>query len=151
MRAFLLALPLLAPPAAAELRLAPLFQEHAVLQREADVPLRGWTEPGAEVTVTAGWDPEPHKGRADDRGAFSVILRTPRAGGPHSLVVAAGGEEVRLANVLAGDVWIASGQSNMQWSLAESAGGEEAAAAADDARLRFFTVEPAAAAAEEDD
>ncbi len=145
----LCALLALAAPAAADLRLAPLLQEHAVLQRETTVPVRGWTAPGAEVTVTADWSAEPRSARADARGAFSVPLRTPEAGGPYALIVSAGGEELRLADVLVGDVWIASGQSNMQWPLFQAAGGEEAAAAASDARLRLFTVEPAFAAAEE--
>ena len=149
--AFLAALALVTPAAAAELRLASVFGPHAVLQRETAVPVRGWTQPGADVLVAPGWTEAVFTGRADERGAFRVPIRTPEAGGPYAVAVSSGGEEVRLDDVLIGDVWLASGQSNMFWPLVETEGGEEAVAGASHARLRLFTVERAASAAEEED
>jgi sialate O-acetylesterase len=141
----------LARPCGAELKLSALFGDHAVLPRETKVLVRGSSEPGAEVTVAPGWTDSVFQGRADERGRFAVAIVTPAAGGPYTLGVSAAGEERVLADVLVGDVWIASGQSNMQWPLRESAGGEEETAAAHDPRLRLFVVEPTAALEERED
>lgn len=148
---FVFSLLALAAPCGADLKLAALFSDHAVLPRETTVLVRGSTEPGAEVRVAPGWTEGVFEGRADERGGFAVAITTPGAGGPFTLGVSAAGGERVLADVLVGDVWLASGQSNMQWPLGESAGGEEEAAAAQSPQLRLFTVPPSAALEEQAD
>jgi len=128
-----------------ELRLASLFTDSMVLQRETKVPVWGWTAPGREVSVRASWGGAPSVARADAEGRWSVHLETPAAGGPHELVVAAD-SEIRLRDVLVGEVWLCSGQSNMEWKLrpGELGGVMQAAeeiAAASHPRVRHFDVE----------
>ena len=94
------------------LRLPCLFSDGMILQREQPVKIWGWAEPETAVTVTfLGND---YFAKADNTGAWVAVLPPAAAGGPHTLEVSAGGEVVTLSDVLVGDVWLCSGQSNMQ-------------------------------------
>ena len=144
----LAALLLLASGAEArELRLAALFSDGMVLQRERDAPLWGWAEPGAEVRVRASWSESSFSTAADAAGRWRLTLPTPGAGGPHEVRVESGAEGVTIADVLTGEVWVASGQSNMEWTVHACADGiegyEARRAAMDLPRLRLFDVENA--------
>lgn len=112
--------------------------EGMVIQRGVPVPLRGTASAGAAVEVA--FDGERLETRADDAGRWRVVLAARVAGGPHELTVSAGGEAVRLRDVLVGDVWLCSGQSNMEWTLADSLGGAAEIAGADDPTIRHFKV-----------
>ncbi|MDP6539078.1 MAG: sialate O-acetylesterase [Planctomycetota bacterium] len=132
--------------AGCDLGLAGIFGEHMVLQRETTAPLWGRAEPGAVVTVTPGWSAEPVGVLADESGAWRVELETPAAGGPFSLVIESG-ERIELSDVLIGEVWLCSGQSNMEQSVADVRPGyigvrdsEVELAAADHPRIRLFNV-----------
>jgi len=117
MRAALLAA-LLAATNAQALELAGVFTDHMVLQREAPLRVWGQAEPGQPVRVQlAGHEASARTG-AD--GRWQATLAPLKAGGPHVLRVSAGSEQRALADVLIGDVWIAAGQSNMEWRLADS-------------------------------
>ncbi|MBX6362613.1 MAG: 9-O-acetylesterase, partial [Gemmatimonadetes bacterium] len=124
-----------APPA---LRLFPLFTDGVVLQRDAAVPVWGTAAPGAAVSVA--FRGTTHSVRADAAGAWRAVLPPQRAGGPYELTVTSGGSTVTLRDVLVGDVWVASGQSNMEFPLAQARNGREAVAAAHDSLLRQFYV-----------
>lgn len=127
MRAALLAA-LLAASNAHALELSGVFSDHMVLQR--DVPLRIWgqAEPGQRVRVQlAGREA---RAKADGDGRWRVQLSPLKPGGPHELLVSAGGERRTLSDVLIGDVWIAAGQSNMEWRLADTNGAASEIAAA---------------------
>ncbi len=124
--------------AGAELRLPGLFTDHAVLQRDIPVPVWGWADPAAEVTVAVAG--RAVTGTADAEGRWLVRVGPLEAGGPHEMLVSAGDERVRLQGVLVGEVWLASGQSNMEWPLRRTDNAEEAIAAADHPRIRLFTV-----------
>jgi sialate O-acetylesterase len=146
--ALLLAFPALASPgvAATDLRLAGVFGEHMVLQQQASAPLWGWAEPGAAVRVTPGWSAASTSTIAGTDGAWRVTLTTPAAGGPHRLVIESG-ERIELDDVLIGEVWLCSGQSNMEQSVADVRPGyigvrdsEAELAAAGHPRIRLFNV-----------
>ena len=113
----LLAGALLAPVAAqlhAEVRLPHLLSDHAVLQRQAPIHIWGWAEPGEKVTVTFR---EQHPATtADALGHWSVYLMPEKAGGPYTMQIA-GTNTITLSDLLVGDVWFASGQSNMEMPL----------------------------------
>ncbi|MBV8035492.1 sialate O-acetylesterase [Roseateles sp.] len=114
--------------AAQALDLAGVFADHMVLQR--DVPLRIWgrAEPGQKVQVQlAGRSAEAMAG---SDGRWRASLAPLKAGGPHRLQVSAGSEQRRLDDVLIGDVWVAAGQSNMEWRLADASDAAVAIAAA---------------------
>lgn len=119
---------LLAPaPAGGEPpRLADVFGDHMVVQRGVPMRVWGWAAPGIEVRAEMGG----HRGAgvADSDGRFVVELAALAAGGPHQLRVATGADATRVDDVLVGDVWIASGQSNMEWPLHDTLGGRAAIA-----------------------
>ncbi len=117
--------------------LHPLFTDHMVIQREISVPVWGWTNPGEEISVTlAGQSATATAGKD---GHWQVKLAPLQAGGPHELAVT-GSRVVTISDILAGDVWLCSGQSNMEWPVAASNNSEQEIAAADHSRLRLFTV-----------
>ena len=100
----------------ADLTLDTLFQDHAVLQRERAIPIRGVAKPGETVTATFG--AASVSGTAGADGRFSIELPAmPASLEPRELVVRAPSGEVRVRDVLVGEVWFCSGQSNMEWTV----------------------------------
>lgn len=130
---------LLVPLAAlAELRLHPLFSDGAVLQRDLALPIWGQAAPGAEVNVTFG----SARGSATaNAGGWWLVTLPPQSASAESrdLVATAGAESATARNVVVGDVWLASGQSNMDSPL-RSGSTAEALATATDPLLRHFIV-----------
>jgi len=124
--------------AAAQLRLPRLLADGVVMQRDARVPVWGWAAPGVRVRV--GFGGHAYDAVADAAGAWRVTLPPTHAGGPHRITIIAGGETRTVDDVLFGDVWVASGQSNMEWTLADAAHGPADAAAANDPMIRHFKV-----------
>ncbi|WP_369975414.1 sialate O-acetylesterase [Xanthomonas bundabergensis] len=137
---WLAALALAALPASAwaELQLPLLFADGAVLQR--DVPMRvwGWATPGARIQVRLDGGAASAVAAAD--GRWQAQLPAHAAGGPYVLEVQGDGARRRIGDVLVGDVWLASGQSNMEWPLAQARDGAREVAAANDPQLRHFKV-----------
>ena len=127
-------------PAAGALELHPSLSEHAVLQRDRPVPVWGTAAPGAGVLVRLGDDAAT--AFADEAGRWRVELPPREASAvPVALeVIEQGGGSVQVRDLLVGDVWLASGQSNMWWPVSRSAGAAEAAALTDDA-LRELKVD----------
>lgn len=98
------------------MRLANLFTDHAVLQRHTPVPVWGWTTPKQRVQVTLG--PYTAMTRAGEDGKFLARLPPMPAGGPHELqATTPEGERASIKDVMVGEVWICSGQSNMEWTV----------------------------------
>ena len=134
--------------ALAEVKLPGIFSDHLVLQSGVAAPVWGRAEPGEEVTVTfAG---QTQRTTADADGRWRLALRPTAAGVRGSLLVE-GRNRLAIQDVLVGEVWLASGQSNMQLRVNEAAGTAEAAAGADLPDIRIFTVaqRPASAAADD--
>lgn len=141
----LLAAVALAAPPAAGLELPALFGDHMVLQRGVEVPVWGTGRPGTEVTVTIAGQRQAARVAAD--GTWRVGLEAMTAGGPHELVVE-GDATLRFTDVLIGEVWLASGQSNMEMPLAgwgRVLDFEREIALADYPDIRLFQVERATA------
>lgn len=130
---------------AGELRLARLFSDHAVLQRERPVPVWGWASAGDRIAVSfAGQRAET---TADATGRWQVQLKPLKASfEPRRLTVAAGGETVSISDVLVGEVWYVGGQSNMDWRLVHSDGGQRAVAESDVPGIRLMLAEQDCAA-----
>ncbi|HYG06709.1 MAG TPA: sialate O-acetylesterase [Stenotrophomonas sp.] len=125
-------------PALAAPRLPLLFADGAVLQREQPIPVWGWASPGAKIAVSL--DGSRAEATTDAQGHWQVQLPAHAAGGPYTLQVQGDGATLRVADVLVGDVWLASGQSNMEFPLLKADGGAAAAAAANDPKIRHFKV-----------
>lgn len=96
--------------------LPPVFSDNMVLQQKADVALWGKSGPKEKVVISASWSKSKVAVRADEQGRWSARLSTPAAGGPYSITFD-DGEKLTLDNVLIGEVWICSGQSNMQMPM----------------------------------
>ena len=102
------------PPVMAQVKLNPLFTDHMVLQQKAEVPVWGKAAPGAEVTVTPSWSRKSVQAVADADGNWSVELQTPKGSFKEYTLTISDGTPVVLGDVLVGEVWLCSGQSNMQ-------------------------------------
>lgn len=107
-------------PPPSETRLGAPFCDHAVLQRGAEVPVWGWSAPGTQITVTFAGQTET--ATADDVGKWMVTLDPLKASfDPEEMVVSDDKEKtLTVKNILVGEVWMASGQSNMQWKTGKS-------------------------------
>ena len=132
-----------AAPAAAEVSLPPLFGEGMVLQRDRPIRVFGRADAGEEVRVALAGHGGAAKAGRD--GRWTVELAPLPAGGPHEMVIE-GTNRIVIGDVLLGEVWLASGQSNMEMAVASCRDFEAVKAAAVLPRLRQFTVRRAAAA-----
>jgi sialate O-acetylesterase len=120
------------------LRLASVFTSHMILQRGAPVPIWGWARPGEVVGVR--FTKQFKTASADANGRWLVTLDPLAAGTPFTLTVTAGDETVTIENVAVGDVWLASGQSNMEWPVSQAANAAGEIEAAHRSCIRLFTV-----------
>lgn len=139
----LLFLPLLAH---AEIKLPAFIADHMVLQRDTAVPVWGWATPGEAVTVSFAGQSKATK--SDEKGKWLVKL-DPLAASEESREMRIGSRVIK--DVLVGEVWLASGQSNMGFPLSSAHNPDPALASADDPLLRFFTVQNATAAEPQND
>ncbi|WP_310093753.1 sialate O-acetylesterase [Pseudoxanthomonas sacheonensis] len=123
----------------AKIALPLLFSDGAVVQRDQPLPIWGWATPGARIEVAL--DGRNAKATASGDGAWRVELPAHAAGGPYLLEIREnGGDATTVRDVLVGDVWLASGQSNMEWPVAQAKDAEREIASASDSRIRHFKV-----------
>ena len=99
---------------AESLRLAKIFSDCMVLQQQTDASIWGWAKPAAKVVVKPSWSSRSYTVKADNKGAWRIAVETPSYGGPYSIKVSCGKERLELKDVLIGEVWVCSGQSNME-------------------------------------
>jgi len=122
----------------AEVKLPKVFAEHMVLQRDKPVTLWGWASPGADLAVSLG---DQHQtAKADSNGRWAAKFKPLKAGGPFGVTIKGDGSEIELKDVLAGDVWVCSGQSNMEWSVKASDNAKEEIALANWPEIRLLDV-----------
>lgn len=110
------ALLMLSGAMSAKVVLPPMFSDNMVLQQQAETPIWGGAKPMKTVKVTTSWDGKTYETQADKEGKWKLTVRTPQAGGPYELTLTDGQKRV-LRNVMIGEVWICSGQSNMEMPL----------------------------------
>jgi sialate O-acetylesterase len=111
--------------------LAAIFADHAVLQRDRPIEIWGRAQPNEQVTVAL--DSYTRKAQADAAGAWAVTLPALRSGGRHSLTARTATRTQKVKDLLIGDVWLCSGQSNMEWTVRNTINaGSEAQHSADD-------------------
>ena len=97
----------------AAVRLPHFISDGMVLQQQTECKLWGWTDKNKTVRVTTSWDGKAYQVKADKTGRFEVKVLSPKAGGPFTITFNDGTEKL-LENVLSGEVWLCSGQSNME-------------------------------------
>ncbi|MBS0009941.1 MAG: sialate O-acetylesterase, partial [Bacteroidales bacterium] len=113
---FFLAIVIPGHSALSQLRLPAVIADSMVLQRNAEATIWGWDDPGAEVKVRAGWTLDEFVSTAGENGEWSVSIPTTIAGGPYNIYISGSGSIV-VKDILLGDVWICSGQSNMEYKI----------------------------------
>lgn len=96
--------------------LPPLFSDNMVFQQQTNAPIWGSAKANKKVTITASWNQEKIIVRADNKGEWRASLQTPEAGGPYTISIS-DGQTITLRNVLVGEVWLCSGQSNMEFPV----------------------------------
>jgi sialate O-acetylesterase len=128
-----------AGPAAADVVLPAVIGDHMVLQRETSAPIWGWAAPGERVRVEGGWPGATAETAADERGRWQVRIPTGAAGGPFTMTIS-GSTSITLENVMIGEVWICSGQSNMEWPVTRARNAAEEIDTAHHPGIRLFTV-----------
>ncbi|MBX3253613.1 MAG: sialate O-acetylesterase [Chitinophagaceae bacterium] len=99
----------------AEIRLPAVFSDNMVLQQQSNVTFWGWSSPGEKIFITTSWNNNTDSVKASASASWKLSVATPAAGGPYTVTLKASNTVV-LKNVLIGEVWVCSGQSNMQWS-----------------------------------
>lgn len=113
-----LLLSLLFMPATMEgkVKLPPIFDNNMVLQQQADVKLWGRAKKSSPVAITTSWNNKTYQTNADSQGKWMLTVSTPNAGGPYEIMFS-DGEALTLKNILIGEVWFCSGQSNMEMPM----------------------------------
>lgn len=128
----------------AEIKLPAIFGDYMVLQQQTDAPIWGKATPGKIVRLNVSWDKKSYSVRADQNGNWMIKVKTPKAGGPYEIIVS-DGSILKLKEVLIGEVWVCSGQSNMQMSMKGAynlpvMGSNEAIVTSKNPDIRLFTV-----------
>lgn len=141
--------------AKAEIKTAAVLGDNMVLQRNTEVKLWGKAKPGEKLIVTTGWNNARTKTICNEKGEWIVKMRTTEAGGPYTITIASSKEKVLLKNILLGEVWLCSGQSNMEMPIAGFTdqpinGSNDVLVDADNNNIRLFTVKKASFAIPQD-
>ncbi len=114
---FMLAMALIGVPASSKVVLPSVYTDNMVVQQLSTLRIHGKATPGSQVTLQTSWSRMAQQVEADATGEWYMEVGTPKAGGPHTLTFS-DGEELTLSNVMAGEVWLGSGQSNMEMPVA---------------------------------
>ncbi|MEZ4888282.1 MAG: sialate O-acetylesterase [Chitinophagales bacterium] len=126
----------------AQIELSQLFSDNMVLQRGIEVPIWGWASKGTEVELV--FQEKTYTAKPNDQtGRWEVKLPSMKAGGPYKMTIEGEGETINLQNIMVGDVWLCSGQSNMEWEVGNVNNAEQEIVNAKDDKIRHFKVSKA--------
>jgi sialate O-acetylesterase len=131
---------LLSAVVSADIRLPAIISDHLVLQAGGRVCLWGWADPNEEIKVRVSWRDVDWTIEADPDGKWIFQMLAPEVGGPYEIAFK-GKNTVTVKDILAGQVWVCSGQSNMEMALSRVANAEQEIAAAEVPQIRLFTVQ----------
>ena len=123
----------------ADVKLPAIFGDNMVLQQKSNAAVWGWADKDEQIEVLGSWMKSPVTAKADKDGNWDVKIKTPAAGGPFTLTVK-GKNTITLQEVLTGEVWVCSGQSNMEMSLNGINQADQEIQSADFPQIRLFTV-----------
>jgi sialate O-acetylesterase len=136
---------------AAPLKVHGIFASNMVLQRDKPIVVWGWAEPGKPVAVVLGKDKAEAKA-VGDKGRWEVTFPAREASAePQAMVVTTGSEKVAMDNIVVGDVWVMTGQSNMAFGLGKTQHADMESAQANLPLLRFFSIDPNEQSSPQDD
>ena len=129
-----------------DLKLPTIFSNNMIMQQQSVVSIWGWSKPNTKISINVSWNKKTFKTKSNDSGEWIYKIKTPKAGETHKISIGTNTELIYITNVLMGEVWIASGQSNMQMNLngymnEPIIGANDAIASSNNSQIRFFTVE----------
>lgn len=124
-------------PTIANVVMPHIFGDNMVVQRNIPIPVWGWAENGEKITIT--FHDQVFKTKADLNGNWKIVLKPEVAGGPYEMSVV-GKNKIIIKNILVGEVWLCSGQSNMEWSVEQSMDFENTKLQADNPFIRHIKV-----------
>mgnify|MGYP000848869458 FL=1 len=139
----------------AKIKVAPILGDNMVLQRNTEVKLWGTADPNQKLTLTTSWNKAKISTVANDKGEWLVKAKTTEAGGPFTVTITSGKEKVQLQNILLGEVWLCSGQSNMEMPMVgyndqPVNGSNNALAEAENCQIRLYNVKRVSIATPQD-
>jgi len=139
----------------AEIKVASILGDNMVLQRNTEVKLWGKASPNQKLVINTSWNKIVSSVTCSEKGDWLVKVKTTDAGGPYSISIKSGKESVVLKNILLGEVWLCSGQSNMEMPVTGMAsqpinGSNDALVDAENNNIRLFTVKKNAIASPQD-
>ena len=140
----------------AEIKLPALFTDNMMLQQNMEAPIWGWGNKNDMLQVFTSWDSKTYDVKVDKYGKWKTKLTTPKAGGTYEITIKQGTETKTIRNVLIGEVWLCSGQSNMEMPLKGFTGqpvkgGNEAIVHSTNNQIRFISVPRATVLESKDD
>lgn len=133
----------------AQVRLPSIIGDHMVLQQNSFVNLWGWCDVGEKIKLKASWDSTEYNAVGTVHANWSLKIRTPAAGGPHNISIT-GKNSITINDILVGEVWLCSGQSNMEMSAWGLKQYDNDVLAATNKSIRFFHIPRATAAFPQD-
>lgn len=126
-------------PVVGEIKVCPIFGDNMVIQQDTNIPVWGLADNDEKITVSGNWAKETVSAIADKSGRWTVRLRSPKAGGPYELKIQ-GSNQLVFKNVMAGEVWVCGGQSNMSFELSRCSNAASEIAKAANPNIRLFKV-----------
>src|SRR5688572_16185680 len=124
----------------AQLRMPVIFGDHMVIQKSTTVPIWGWAGATEDITINVSWDTTTIRTKTDNTTFWKASLQSPSAKGPYTITIKAGNEIEIIEDVLVGEVWLCSGQSNMEWSIEASGDGKQVMDKVNDPTIRLFDI-----------
>lgn len=139
----------------AQIKVASVLGDNMILQRNTEVSLWGKSKPNEKLTINTGWSNAKTVTLSNESGDWKAKVKTTNAGGPYTIIIATQREKVILNNILLGEVWLCSGQSNMEMPVAgfndqPVNGSNDMLVEADNNNIRLFTVQKASVATPQD-
>ncbi len=140
----------------AAIKLPALFSDNMMLQQQTEAPIWGWADKNQTIKIKTSWNAKTYEVKADSSGKWKTAVSTPVAGGPYSIEFTEGKEKVVVKNILIGEVWLCSGQSNMEMPLKGFQGqpvlnGNETIVHSTNKNIRFITIPRATVLTPNDD
>ena len=136
----------------AQVTLSGIFTDNMVLQRNDEVTMWGWGGLNEEISITTSWDAKIYQVTTSLSTKWELKMNTPEAGGPYTISVKGSSNEQVLQNIMIGEVWLCSGQSNMEWSANNGIdNAQEEIQNANYPDIRFYTVTKRTSNTEQDD
>jgi len=123
----------------ADVKLPAVIGDNMVLQQGEKISIWGWARPGEEVMISVSWHSMRWAVTADKEGKWAFKMNSPKVGGPYEMTIS-GKNVITIKNIMVGEIWVCSGQSNMQWPVKQLTNAEQEIAEANYPDIRLFTV-----------